>query len=232
MTCSEFKEWLVEKEFADQKATASAHSHMRNCSDCRKIYELDGELEAIIRADMVSVEPPASLQRKIDAGLRPATIKKVLYFPWNLAPALAVAALVVLLLNPFSSEENRPGFNSMDQVSQVVLQDHLRHVPMSFAAAEVSDVEAWFAKVHNIVFTMPQLTQQGYTLVGGRKCQLGECDAVYLLYDKDGKRVSVFILPESDIKFPMTEGQQYGVQIAQSNVKLWKNGGQVHALVI
>lgn len=232
MTCADFKLWLVEKEFADTGATAGARSHMRNCADCRILYELDEELEACIRADLLMVEPPPRLLRKIEAGLRPATMKKVFNFPWNIAPALAVAALVMLFMNPFRGTDTSPGFRSMDQVSQVVLQDHLRQVPMSFAAAEVVDVEGWFAKVHNIAFTMPDLGKEGYTLVGGRKCELGKCDAVYLLYAKEGRRVSVFILPETDIKFPMTEGQSYGVQIAQSQVKLWKGNGQVHAMVI
>lgn len=231
MTCSEFKMWLVEKEFAESGATAGARSHMRNCPDCRILYELDEDLEAVIRADLVMVEPPPGLLRKIEAGINPATMKKVFTFPWNLAPALTVAALVMLFLNPFRAAEPTPGFRSMDQVSRIVLQDHLRQVPMSFAAAEVVDVEGWFARVHNIGFTMPDLGKQGYTLVGGRKCELGKCDAVYLLYAKEGKRVSVFILPESDIKFPMTEGQRYGVEIAETQVQLWKGNGQVHAMV-
>jgi anti-sigma factor RsiW len=232
MTCSEFKTWLVEKEFVDTEATVVARSHMHNCEDCRSLYKLDAELESIIRTYMLTDEPPAGLLRKIDAGIKLARMKKVFSFPWNIGPALAIAALVMLFMYPFHVKELTPGFHSMDQVSQVVLQDHLRHVPMSFVAEDVVDVEGWFAAVHNIAFTMPDLDQEGYSLVGGRKCELGQCDAVYLLYAKDGKRISVFILPESDIKFPMTEGQSYGVQIAQSRVKLWKGSGQVHAMVI
>ncbi len=231
MICSEFKEWLIEKEFADHDATIHARAHMKKCVDCRALYELDEELEAIIRADMLSVEVPPRLIRKIDAGINLAKIKNVFGFPWSVVPALAVAALVMLFVNPFANKSITPGFRSMDQVSQVVLQDHLRHVPMSFDAKDVEDVEGWFAHEHNIAMHMPKLEQRGYTFVGGRMCRLGKCEAVYLLYTKDGKRVSLFILPESDIQFPMTSGQDYGVQIADSKVKLWKDGGQVLLMV-
>lgn len=232
MICLEFKEWLVDKEFADQETTGQARLHMKKCSDCRALYDLDAELDSIIRADMLTEEPPASLLRKIDAGINQAKIKKSFGLPWSLVPILATAALVMLFLNPFATPHHDSVFQSMDEVSQMALQDHLRHVPMAFEADEVKDVVGWFSEMYNITFTMPNLDQQGYTLVGGRKCQLGKCDVVYLLYAKDGRRVSVFILPESDISFPMTRGQNYAVQIAQNEVMLWKDGGQVHALVI
>lgn len=232
MICLEFKEWLVDKEFADRDTATQARSHMHKCPECRALYKLDEDLEAIIRADMLTVAPPESLLRRIDAGINLAKVKHAFGLPWSVVPMLAVAALVMLFLNPFATTPNPSAFQSMEEVGEMVLQDHLRHVPMSFVASDVQDVEAWFAREYQIAFTMPNLEAQGYSFVGGRKCQLGKCDVVYLLYSKDGQRVSVFILPETDISFPMKQGKQYGVQVAKSNVKLWKSDGQIHAMVI
>ena len=231
MICLEFKEWLIDKDFADKDATTKARSHMQKCSECRALYTLDEELEAIIRADMLTVAAPPSLLRRIDAGINLAKVKHVFGLDWRVLPILATAALLLLLLNPFSAEQQSGGFQSLHEVGEVALADHLRHVPMAFVAKDVADVEGWFAAEYDMAFTMPQLDSQ-YVFVGGRRCQLGKCDVVYLLYSKAGKRVSVFILPETDIAFPMQQGKSYGVQIAQSTVQLWREGGQVHAMVI
>lgn len=232
MICVEFKEWLIDREFADDKTSAAAGLHRQHCDACRALYDLDLELEAIISADMLTVEPPARLRRKIDAGINLGKSSSPIWSPWGLVPLFVAATLLVFFVYPFAANEKMHGFTSVAEVGQMALDDHLRDVPMAFAANEVTDVEGWFATVHGIAFSMPRLTEEGYVFVGGRKCQLGKCDVVYLLYAKDGKRVSVFVLPESDIQFPIVEGQEYGMQVAQSKVKLWKDGEQVLAMVI
>lgn len=232
MTCREFKEWLIDRDFAEADNATLARAHMQKCPDCRRLYELDEELEGLIRREMIPVEVPARLAKKIDMGINSSAPKKVFAFPWKFVPALALAALLVLLLNPFEDHHSRHGFSTFEELGRVALQDHVSNEAMAFTAQEVTDVPAWFEDRMGQAISLPDLVSRGFTLVGGRICKLGKCNAAYLTYRHGNKKVSLFILPAGDAKMAMEPGRSYSLTMNGNEFEFWKTEGQLHTLII
>ncbi|MEN8257711.1 MAG: hypothetical protein ABFS09_07595 [Thermodesulfobacteriota bacterium] len=232
MTCIEFKEWLIDRDFAEAGNTSAARSHMQNCPECRKLYELDEELEGLIRQEMVHVEEPRSLLKKVEAGINRSAPQKVVTFPWKLVPALAVAALLVLFLVPFQSRHGGDGFYSFEELGAVALQDHISTEAMAFAASEVADVSAWYEARMGHAISLPDMASRGFSLVGGRICKLGNCDAAYITYRRNNKKASLFILPADDFKMAMEPGRSYTLTMNGNEFEFWQAQGQLHTLII
>ncbi len=233
MTCLEFKEWLIDRDFAEADNASVARSHMQKCPECRKLYELDEELEGLIRREMIPVEAPPRLGKKIERGINSTTTARVFTFHWQqLLPALAIAALFLFMLNPFQDHHRRHGFTSFDELGRVALQDHVSTEALAFVAHEVADVPAWYEDKMGYAISLPDMTGRGFTLIGGRICKLGNCKAAYLTYRYDNKKVSLFILPAGDANFAMEPDRSYTLTMNGNEFEFWKTQGQLHTLII
>ncbi len=232
MTCMEFKEWLVDRDFAEAGNASIARCHMQKCPECRKLYKLDEELEGLIRKEMIPVEAPPSLAKKIEMGINSSKPKRFCGWSWRFIPALAIAALLVLFLNPFQGQHGRGGFYSFEQLGNVALQDHVSTEALAFAAHEVADIPAWYEAKMGYAVSLPDMAARGFTLVGGRICKLGNCDAAYLIYRRGNKKVSLFILPAADAKMAMEPGRSYTLTMNGTEFEFWKAQGQLHTLII
>ncbi len=232
MTCIEFKEWLIDRDFTENGNSSVARAHMQNCPECRKLYALDEELEGLIRREMIQVEVPPHLEKKIEMGITRTPPRKVLPFPWQAVPALAIAALLVLFLNPFWDHHSRHGYSSFEDLGRVALEGHVSTEAMAFAAHEVADIPAWYEAKMGYHISLPDMVSRGFTLVGGRICKLGDCNAAYLTYVRDNKKVSLFILPAGDANMVMEPGRAYSLTMNGNEFEFWKANGQLHTLII
>ncbi len=231
MICMEFKEWLIDRAFAEAGNALKARNHMQKCPDCRKLYELDDELEGLIRRGMIPVEAPPGLGKKIEMGINSSNPKNFFPWSWSFIPALAIAGLLVLFLNSFF-DQHGGGFYSFEQLGNVALQDHVSTEALAFVAHEVADIPAWYEAKMGHAVSLPDMAARGFTLVGGRICKLGNCDAAYLTYRRGNKKVSLFILPAADAKMAMEPGRPYILTMNGNEFEFWKAQGQLHNLII
>lgn len=231
MTCQEFKEWLVDRDFAEAEGSRLARAHMQHCPDCRKLYELDEELEAVIRRELVPVGAPASLEKRIDLGLERTAPRRVFSFPRFLVPALAIAGLLLLFFVPRPDPHRSHAFASFAELGRVAAQDHRSATSMAFTAPEVADIPAWFAAKVGYPITLPDMAGRGLTLVGGRVCDLGACKAAYLIYRHGDTKVSLFILPAADARMGMEPGRSYTLSMEGNDFEFWQANGQLYTLV-
>jgi len=69
----------------------------------------------------------------------------------------------------------------------------VRH-PVEVAATEKDHLQAWLSKRVGTAFAIPDLSDQGYTLLGGRLLAAGELPAAQLMYEDAGKkRITIFL---------------------------------------
>ena len=231
MKCAEFKEWFMDHDSSGQMERV-AKAHLEECEDCKRLSEIDHRLDAVLSKSIVMEEVPDHLRAQLYLNLEQKTVKSkfplVKVFQKYWAPAMAVAMMFIFMLYPFSPEN----INSLDAMSQFAIKDHQDNMEMAFKASDVSDVPAWFAKNTNLIIEMPKLPGSGYTLVGGRKCTLGACSAAYLLYTKNGRRISLFIIDIDDISASLEPGKKYKIETASNTVSVWNDDDQVYAMVI
>lgn len=229
MKCEKFKQWLQDHETVEM--TESIRDHLDNCSNCHQLFILDQRLDEKLRTLLQPVEVPELLKERLEQNLTEAGYrKKRTVRSWKkLVPALATAALLLFLFLPFTGRES--SFTSMDQLSQYAVADHTNHgIKEDGSVAVLNDLGAWAMNELGYSVRWPEVPGEA-RLIGATKCRLGNCDTIHLIYSQMDARFSVYIFSEKKAGFSLAAGRVYSFKIGKYNVKLWKSGGQVQAMV-
>lgn len=231
MNCVEFKNWLLDKNDRGQSTDQEAKFHRFSCSRCENLYTLDQTMEARLAESFLEVDPPVDLFEKIKRDERYAEINEPsprlsLKF---LAAVLATAVIFVLVFhNPFKGQ-----IRSIDEIRSLVLANHLNNdTSLAFKDGQISDVSAWFAEKIGYPVHVPEMAGEGFTLIGGRKCSLGHKKAAYFVYEKEGKKCSLFIINPNDLGFDLGRDRKYSVEEHDHSIKIWSDRGLVYAMVM
>jgi hypothetical protein len=229
MTCHEFKNWLINKDILDEKGEELAKAHLDDCERCRKIYMIDSHVESRIKDSLKEVEIPHRLRSRIELDILSTTERKnFTQAHWKkILPAFAMAALLIIFINPFTTR-----FESIEEIGSDAVENHLEEgMTMAFKRGEGIDISRWFEGRLGFRVSPPDLESQGFQFLGGRKCALGKNDVAYLFYEKTGKKVSLFIINSEDLSFELKTERMYNITLRECDVKIWKATDQVYAMV-
>jgi hypothetical protein len=62
-------------------------------------------------------------------------------------------------------------------------------------------------------------------------CVLGKCRIAYLFYEKHAKTCSMFIMDYGNLDFEMADGARFSNDLKGCHTDIWKEKGQVYAMV-
>ncbi|WP_374333869.1 anti-sigma factor [Aestuariivirga sp.] len=137
--------------------------------------------------------------------------------PPRVSPWLAMAAAVLLLLcgglAGWFLKGEQPA--AMADLGREALEAHsvfaveVRH-PVEVKGDDKDHLQAWLSKRVGTAFTVPDLTEQGYALLGGRLLSGEEGPAAMLMYeDQKGQRLSVLLAsPGTDMETALKVEEQ------------------------
>ena len=160
---------------------------------------------AALRAAFAGVldEPVPALFKQIVLGEGPTKVA-ARHSRWWLAAA-AAAVLVVGGLGGYFAGIDGLGRQdgAEDQLAEEAIAAHVIYAAEQRHAVEVpaSDkdhLQTWLSNRVGLKLVAPDLTANGFQLVGGRLLPAGEAKAAMLLYEDDkGERISLFVTAES-----------------------------------
>jgi anti-sigma factor RsiW len=199
------------------------------------------EIEQQLRAD-------PELAKKVDAWQRQRDLLKQAYdgvlaepLPASLAatlrigggfaarPYLAMAAAIALLLfgglgGWFLAQES--GGMQVADIARDALSAHQIYTaevshPVEVKADQKDHLQAWLSKRVGTPFNVPDLTDEGYTLLGGRLLAEGDHPAAQLMYeDKASNRVTIYLTGQAEDSGSTLHVEQRGKLIAC----YWRDG--------
>lgn len=194
MNCTEVRARLdayVDGELSAGETTA-VDAHCGACESCESLARHEREFRRLLRRQPREAAPPelrARIVRNIRRQSRVATARS-----WVLAPAVAVAAAIVLaVLVPWSRQA--PPLVA-DLVDKHIAYAQIER-PAELATNDRAEVAAWFVSRAGMRVTVPDYSPSGIRLVGARLADAHERKAAYLLYEKGRTLLSVFIVPVS-----------------------------------
>lgn len=232
MKCEEFKNQLVAPGLSEQN-DGNLKKHMENCGSCAKLHQLDCVMEDKIKTGFQKVAPPDTLFKDLSTDLasdgnQRSGMKKKMPKLWSrLVPAMAAAAMAILILHPVAWKE----YTRAEEIGMLAIDHHMNDMPMAFSAGEIENIPDWFLKNAGFRIKIPSLIDQDFRLIGGRKCHLGKKNAVFLCYEKNGKRFSLFIADSKDADLKMDQNRVYQFTDNQCMAKLWKDTDLLYAFV-
>ncbi len=192
MICQEFEARLhpyVDGELTVGE-TAAADAHGAECWRCADLARQERQFRQLLRRqprEPASAELRARIVSRIHREQR-----RVILRPWLVAPALAVAAtIVVAVLVP---AWRQPSTLIGDLVDKHIAYAQIER-PAELASANPAEIETWFKQRAGLRVTVPDYSPSGIRLVGARLAEAHEQKAAYLLYEKGRTLLSVFMLP-------------------------------------
>lgn len=243
MNCKEFHHWLGSRDINDHQNNPEALSHMAECKDCQRLYTLDTRLEQGVARAFTRQEMPQGLKDQIDQGLDNEThqslfnsfslkpgnrksISPLKYSGW-IAGLTTLALILFLVLTP-----PEPSFKNLEQISEQAVMNHLKeNRQINFTPATLDHALEILKKKLGFNVLLPDFIGQDLILLGGRLCSLGKCRAAYFILEKQGEKGSLFIMNCDHLDFKMVDNRHFSTHIKGCTTDVWKNNGQVYAMV-
>lgn len=201
MNCERFVTWLENRDTHDISEADRARRHAARCSDCRQLLECDEALDARLSVLFARESVPKRLKNTIDLNLdsmqRPRRGLKI----W---PLVATLCIVLLAVIPFqgwiTGQRGEPSLLSAEQLSNYILADYRDHGGGGPGFEQVEDATLWLNENLHTRQLPPERLVGGYKVKLARLCYLGKCLAVHLIYEKNGKNISVFIMNKENVE--------------------------------
>ncbi len=231
MNCKKFQNQLLNR--ADNDAPLSSPEaivHIETCKTCARLYQLDTGLDHKIKSALAQQEVPKALfdqvELTLDHAAAPSRISK-----FKLTAALTLSFLVFFFA--FNLFFNGPfQYQNLQQLNEKVVASHLKgNTHMSFSSSEIDQSVAMLSRELKFNVIFPDLTDKGYVLLGGRLCALGKCKIAYLFYEKQNRISSLVIMSYDHLDFEMAEGSRFSNDVKGYHTDIWKEHGQVYAMV-
>lgn len=230
MNCNDFQHWLLTRDVFSDIENPYALRHIEGCETCKNLYDIDLGLEKNIQSAFLQHEVPKGLFDQIELTLDHA---KTPVFITNKRLLGLVAGLCLIVIAVFMVFSGKPfRYENLQQLTETAVASHLKgNMIMSFTADKIEPAVVILSKELKFNVIVPDLTSQGYVLLGGRLCVLDKCKIAYLFYKKDEKISSLFIMDYDHLDFEMADGSRFSNDIKGCHTDIWKEKGQVYAMV-
>jgi anti-sigma factor RsiW len=215
MTCDEARELIgpyQDGELASERR-AEVSAHLDACAPCAALLKRNLDLSRSIRDLAPSYQAPAQLlDRNGTGGSRPG-----LGFWGGLSLGLAAVAVAMVLLLPRRNPDLAASLVA-DHVRSL-MATHLIDVPSS----DRHTVKPWFLGKVDFAPTIPDLSLQGFPLLGGRLEYVSGKPAAALVYRKAKHIINVFVLKGEEPPKPE--------DLDGYHVVSWQEGGLEYSAV-
>ena len=203
----------------DPVTNQTVEQHLRDCPNCDRAYKAHGMLMRAIGSASPYHKAPAGLRERIQFSLREevaeqpmrdlsqpalrayrrpqAGAKTVLVgTPWNwlaLAAAIVVAAIITFNFVP----RLRPGADQL--LATQLIASHVRSLMANHltdvASSDQHTVKPWLDTKLDFAPAVPDLSNKGFPLVGGRLDYLDNRPVAALIYQRRQHFINLFVWP-------------------------------------
>lgn len=213
--------------------TLRMQGHLIFCEPCRKLVESEALLHSLVSTDAIRDQAPAQLRERIlqRVAAPPPPLPASRLGPWRSTiprVSLAAVAILALLLGVLMLPGVR-GPVDLQPLAAELASKHLLYAhagtALEMTTSEAPRMAAWLERRLGFSVKLPLLARPGERLVGGRVSSVADAPAAYLLYERNGRRISLLIMQ------PPPLARRGGVKQVVEGVELYTTALRGIALV-
>jgi anti-sigma factor RsiW len=202
--------------------------HLADCQSCTQTYKGMRSLQTVVRNDALRFQPPVDLEKRLRSAVRreDKAERRPAGFPWRWVIAATVCGAILIGVLSFTGLFARPSPD--DLLAQEVVSSHVRSLMADHLndvmSSDQHTVKPWFDGKLDFSPTVKDLSQQGFTLIGGRLDYIGNRPVAALVYQRRQHPINVFVWPATQapaMNEKAFERQGY-------NLIRWSNGGMTY----
>ena len=207
--------------------------HLASCLACTIELDRQRMAQSALRGLSASLHAPADLRERIDAVLaQPRGGRRALVTAGSLA-----AALLILLFGVaawYRASHPLPDASLLTFAAQAHQRETESAVPVTLSSSDATAVEAWARPRGDKHLDVPSLDAAGYRLVGARLEPGISAQAVTLVYEGGGTRLTCTVVPISNSVFaklastPSTPDRV--VTVEGTGIVSWRDGDAIYLL--
>jgi anti-sigma factor RsiW len=205
--------------------SASIDLHLDECRACAAQYAALQNLHEEIAAADLSYAPGIALERKLATQFLEEKKSPSRLWSWNWLNASVMAAAAIALIVALPMLRTGSG---TDAIAAEILDNHLRALePMHQVDVPSSDqhtVKPWFQGKINFSPPVPDLTTDGFILVGGRLEVIHQQPAAAIVYRRRQHVIDLYVSPSAgaDSNTELRElGGYHLLHWMQNNMSYW-----------
>lgn len=203
MECREVKEYLysfLDSELDDQKS-ALIKEHFSICPLCSLMLENEKKLDSLLKKNIPQETAPYELKEEILKQVEDYHKKEISRFVLPVLRPALIGIIGVVLFFILLSFINRPF-----PVYSETLKEHIQflqgNLSMHIVSKKPQDVSKWLQAKLDFKVMVPDLSSQNVNLLGARVCSLKNKKSAYIMYEKDGHNISVFMFDAKNLRLP------------------------------
>ncbi len=216
--------------------------HLASCPECRRLVELERTFRETYVVPMRPEPAPDPVRHQVVRLLNALPDHPSAERRWRRPSRLAVAAGFLLVLLGAVLGVSLPRLldrskTSLIELVEASVEQHQKLargiVPHDIKQISPKEAEQWFKRRLDFNVSLPELTREGLTFLGGRISHLYDFDVAALHYQVDGKDVSLFVIPlERYRKLGLAESPKFKMVTHQGyDVIVWSSHGAAYSLV-
>jgi anti-sigma factor RsiW len=235
MVCESWKAKLdtyLDGELPEQEMH-TFDAHVRGCPSCSTDALTRVQMKRTIQVAGKRFVPSTDFRRRIERSITPKPHRSF-RLGWMSASATAVVVVIATLTSTYVGSWSGRDQASRDRVFSEIADLHVATLasssPVDVISTDRHTVKPWFQGKIPFAFSLPELQNSEFSLLGGRMTYLDQTPGAHLIYDVRKHHISVFVFQERSLslslKLPasMDENSLSSKQLP-FNTETWSQGG-------
>jgi len=215
----------------DLVKSLEVESHLEDCTACAQTYKGVRGLRSALGQRAVRFELPKDFQGRLRSALRhedePQRRSTIFRWQWLVAATSLITVIAVIwAVAGIPGRQSQGDVIAQEIVSSHVrslMADHLTDVPSS----DQHTVKPWFDGRLDFSPPVKDLSQDGFSLDGGRLDYIGHRPVAALVYKRRQHPINLFVWPATDATASTAKASvSHGYNLIR-----WSNGGMAYWVV-